>query len=149
MNFQMFKLDLVKAEEPEIKLPTSAGSSKNKRVPEKHLFLLYWLCQSLWLCGSQYTVENSERDENTRPSDLFLRNLYAGQEATVRTGHGNMSMPGHAGRCRSGSKLELDMEICPCGEKYQEPQICRWHHPYGSKRRRTKEPPDARGEWKS
>ena len=39
-------------EEPEIKLPTSAGSWK-KRVPEKHLFLLSWLCQSLWLCGSQ------------------------------------------------------------------------------------------------
>ena len=33
------------------------------RVPEKHLFLLYWLCQSLWLCGSQSTVENSERRE--------------------------------------------------------------------------------------
>jgi len=43
---------LEKAEEPEIKLPTSTGSWK-KRVPEKHLFLLYWLCQSLWLCGSQ------------------------------------------------------------------------------------------------
>ena len=40
MNFQMFKLDLEKAEESEMKLPTSAGSSK-KRVPEKHLFLLY------------------------------------------------------------------------------------------------------------
>ena len=53
VNFQMFKLDLEKAEEPEIKLPTSAGSWKSKRVPEKHLFLLYWLCQSLWLCGSQ------------------------------------------------------------------------------------------------
>ena len=26
---------------------------KNKRVTEKHLFLLYWLCQSLWLCGSK------------------------------------------------------------------------------------------------
>ena len=26
---------------------------KSKRVPEKHLFLLYWLCQSFWLCGSQ------------------------------------------------------------------------------------------------
>ena len=52
VNFQMFKLVLEKAEEPEIKLPTSAGSSK-KRVSEKHLFLLYWLCQSLWLCGSQ------------------------------------------------------------------------------------------------
>ena len=45
---------------------------KSKRVPEKHLFLLYWLCQSLWLCGSQYTVENSERDGNTRSSDLPL-----------------------------------------------------------------------------
>ena len=43
-----------------------------KRVPEKHLFLLYWLCQSLWLCGSQQTVENSLRDGNTRPSDLPL-----------------------------------------------------------------------------
>ena len=55
VNFQMFKLLLEKAEEPEIKLPTSVGSSKNKRVPEKHLLLLYWLCQSLWLCGSQQT----------------------------------------------------------------------------------------------
>ena len=33
-------------------------------------------------------LENSERDGNTRPPDLPLRNLYAGQEATVRTGHG-------------------------------------------------------------
>ena len=40
-DFQMFKLNLEKAEEPEIKLPTSTGSSKNKKVPEKHLFLLY------------------------------------------------------------------------------------------------------------
>jgi len=37
----MFKLVLEKAEEPEIKLPTSAASLKNKRVPEKHLFLFY------------------------------------------------------------------------------------------------------------
>ena len=33
-------------------------------------------------------MENSERDRNTRPSDLPLRNLYAGQEATVRSKHG-------------------------------------------------------------
>ena len=45
---------------------------KSKRVLEKHLFLLYWLCQSLWLCGSQETVENSERDGNTRPPDRPL-----------------------------------------------------------------------------
>ena len=43
---------------------------KSDRVPEKHLLLLYWLCQSLWLCGSQQTVENYSRDGNTRPSDL-------------------------------------------------------------------------------
>ena len=40
------------------------------------------------LYGSQQTMENSSRDGNTRPPDLPLRNLYAGQEATVRTGHG-------------------------------------------------------------
>ena len=45
---------------------------KAKRVPEKHLFLLFWLCQSLWLCGSQQTVENSSRDGKTRPPDLPL-----------------------------------------------------------------------------
>ena len=43
---------------------------KSKRVPEKHLFLLYCLCQSLWLCGSPQTVENSSWDGNTRPSYL-------------------------------------------------------------------------------
>ena len=45
---------------------------KSKRVPEKHLLLLYWLCQSLWLYGSQQTVENSSRDRNTRSPDLLL-----------------------------------------------------------------------------
>ena len=43
---------------------------KSHRVPGKHLLLLCWLCQSLWLCGSQQTVENSERNGNTRPPDL-------------------------------------------------------------------------------
>ena len=39
---------------------------------QESMFLLYWLCQRLWLCGSQQTVENSERDGNTRPPDLPL-----------------------------------------------------------------------------
>ena len=71
-NVQMFELDLEKAEELEIKMPTSVGSSKkkNKKVWESHLLLLYWLCQSLWLCGSQHTVENSSRDVTTRPPGL-------------------------------------------------------------------------------
>ena len=86
-NSLMFKLVLEKAEQPEIKSPTSAGSCKKQESSEKHLFLLYWLCQSLWLCGSQETVENSERDGIPDHLTCLLRNLYAGQEATVRTGH--------------------------------------------------------------
>ena len=43
---------------------------KAREFQEKHLFLLYWLCQSLWLCGSPQIVENSSRDGNTRPPDL-------------------------------------------------------------------------------
>ena len=89
VNFQMFKLDLEKTEEPEIKLPTlKMDHQKNKRVPYKHLFLLYWLCQSLWLCGSQHNVENSSRDGN-------IRLPYLPPEKPV---------------CRSRSKLKLDME---------------------------------------
>ena len=67
-NFQMFKLDLEKAEEPEINCQHPLDHWKSKRDPEKHL--LYWLCQSLWLCGSQQTVGNYSRDGNTRPPDL-------------------------------------------------------------------------------
>ena len=51
VNFQMFKLDLEKAEEPEIKLPTSIGSSKKGESK------LYSLCQSLWLCGLWMTTD--------------------------------------------------------------------------------------------
>ena len=43
---------------------------------KKHLILLYWLCQSFWLCGSQQTVENSSRDGNIRP-------LYQSPEKSV------------------------------------------------------------------
>ena len=52
-NLQMFKLDLEKAEEPEIKLPTSSGSLKKEESSRKTSISAYWLYQSLWLCGSQ------------------------------------------------------------------------------------------------
>ena len=73
-DFQMFKLDLEKAEEPEIKLLKSVGSQKKQENSRKtsNLLLFYWLHQSLWLCRSQQTVENSERGGNTRPPDLPL-----------------------------------------------------------------------------
>ena len=72
MNFQMFKVDLEKSVEPEIKLPTFIELWKKQESSKKHPFLLYWLCQSLWPCGSQQTVENSSRVGNTRPPDLPL-----------------------------------------------------------------------------
>ena len=54
VNFWMFNLALEKAEEPEIKMPASSESSKKQESSrKKHLFLIYRLCQSLWLCGSQ------------------------------------------------------------------------------------------------
>ena len=84
----MFKLVLEKAEEPEIRLPRSFGSLKKQEGSRKHLFLLYWLCQSLWLCGSQQTVKILQEMGISDSLTCFLRNLYVGQEATVRTGHG-------------------------------------------------------------
>ena len=52
-NFQMEKLDLEKAEEPEIKLPASTGSWKKQESSRKTSTVLRWLCWSLWICGSQ------------------------------------------------------------------------------------------------
>ena len=69
MNFQMFKLVLEKTEEPEIKLPKSTGSTKKQDSSrKKSIFALLTMAKSL--CGSQKTVENSERDGNTRPTYL-------------------------------------------------------------------------------
>ena len=86
MNFQMFKLDLEKAEEPEIKLPTSAGSLKKWECSRKtSTFAL--LTNPKPLCGSQQTVENSSRDGNTRPPYLPPEKSVCRSGATVRTGH--------------------------------------------------------------
>ena len=58
VNFQMFKLDLEKAEEPEIKLPVSVGSSKKQKSSRKtYTFALLTMPKPLY--GSQQTVENS------------------------------------------------------------------------------------------
>ena len=68
----MYKMDLEKAKEPEIKLPTSAGSSKKQERSRKaSISALLTMPKSLtvWIT---ITVENSERDGNTRPPDLPL-----------------------------------------------------------------------------
>ena len=61
---------------------------KAREFQKKHLLLLYWLHQSLWLCVSQQTMEKSSRDEDHLT--CLLRSLFAGQEATVRTGYRTM-----------------------------------------------------------
>ena len=88
MNFLMFNLVLEKAEEPEIKLTTSAGSSKKQESSRKtsiSALLTMPKPSTVWIT---INMENSERDGHTRPLGLPLRNLYSGQEATVRTGLG-------------------------------------------------------------
>ena len=84
-NFQTFKLDLEKAETPDIKLPTSIGKSKS--IPEKHVLLFHWLHERL--CVDHNELWTILREMGI-PDHLtcLLRNLHAGQEATVRTRHG-------------------------------------------------------------
>ena len=98
----------------------------------------------------------------------LLRNLYASQEATVRTRHGTMdwfkigkgvhqgytlspcllTCRVHHTKCWAGWIISWNQD---CWEKYQQPQICRWYHSYGREWRGTEEHhvEDERGEWKS
>ena len=88
MNFKMFKLVLEKAEEPEIKLPASAGPSKkqeNYRKTSTSAVLSMPKPLTVWI-----TINWKILKEMGIPDHLtcLLRNLYAGQEATGRTGYG-------------------------------------------------------------
>ena len=88
MNFQMFKLVLEKAEEPEIKLPMSVGSSKKQessRNTSTSASLTMPKPLTVWIITNWKILQ-----EMGIPDCLtcLLRNLYAGQEATVRIRHG-------------------------------------------------------------
>ena len=89
MNFLMFKLDLEKAEEPEIKLPTSAGSSKKAREFQKNIHFCFIDYVKAFDCVDHNKLWKILKDMGI-PDHLtcLLRNPYAGQEATVRTRHG-------------------------------------------------------------
>ena len=87
VNFQMFKLDLEKAEDPDIKLPTSVGSSKKQESSSKTSTSALLTGQNLWLCGSQQTVENSSRDGITRAPYLPSEKSVCSSRSN-RTGHG-------------------------------------------------------------
>ena len=87
MNFQMFKLVLEKAEEPEIKLPTAAGSLKKQENSRKtSISALLTMPKPLIVWT---TTKSGKFLEMVTPDHLtwLLRNVYVGQEATVRTEH--------------------------------------------------------------
>ena len=85
----MFKLDLEKAEEPEIKLPTSAGSSKKQEFQKSSTSALLTMPYIAFDCVDHNELWKILKEMGI-PDHLtcLLKNLYAGQEATVRTGHG-------------------------------------------------------------
>ena len=88
MNFLMFKLVLEKAEEPAIKLPTSARSWKKKEF-QKNIYFCFIVYSKAFDCVDHNKLWRILQEMGT-PDCLtcLLRNLYAGQEATVRTGQG-------------------------------------------------------------
>ena len=160
MNFQMFKLVLEKAEEPEIKLPTSTGSSKKQESPRKtSLSALLTIPKSLtmWITANWKILQ-----EMGIPDHLtcLLRNMYAGQKATVRTGHGTTDwFQIGKGVCQgcilSPCLFNLYAEYIMRNTRVEEAQtgikIARRNvsnlryaadYPYGRKQRRTKEPLD-------
>src|SRR5574337_1264493 len=85
----MFKLDLEKAEKPQIKLPTSTGSFKRQENSRKNIYFCFINYAKAFDCVDHNKMWKILKVMGI-PDQLtcLLRNLYAGQEATVRTGHG-------------------------------------------------------------
>ena len=89
VNFLMFKLVSEKAEEPEIKLPTSSGSWKKQEEFQKNIYFCFIDYAKAFDCVDHNKLWKILKEMGI-PDYLtcLLKNLYAGQEATVRTGHG-------------------------------------------------------------
>ena len=89
MKLQMFSLDLEKAEEPEIKLPVSAGSLKKQESSRKHIYFCFIDYIKAFDCVDHNKLWKILKEMQI-PDHLtcLLRNVYADQEATVRTRHG-------------------------------------------------------------
>ena len=85
----MFKRVLEKAEEPEIKLPTSAGPWKKQESSRKNLYFCFIDYAKVFDCVDHNKLWKILKEMGI-PDHLtcLLRDLYAGQEATVRSGHG-------------------------------------------------------------
>ena len=85
----MFKLVLEKEEEPEIKLPTSAGSWKKQESSRKNIYFCFIDYDKAFDCVDHNKLWKILKEMGILEHlTCILRNLYSGQEATVRTGHG-------------------------------------------------------------
>ena len=89
MNFQMFKLVLEKAEESEIKLPTSAGSWKKQESSIKNIYFCFIDYAKAFDCVDHNKLWKTLQEMGILDHlTCLLRNLCAGQLAIVRTAHG-------------------------------------------------------------
>ena len=149
----MFKVVLEKAEEPEIKLPTSSGSSKKQESSRKTSISALLTMPKTFDCVDHNKLWKILQEMGI-PDHLtcLLRNLYAGQEATVRTEHATtdwfqIGKGVHQGCILSPCLLNLNAEYIMrklgwrkhrlesrlLGEISITSDICRRHHPYGRK----------------
>ena len=105
---QRFKLVLEKAEQPEIKLPTSIGSSKKQEF-QKNTYLCFIDYAKAFDCVDHNKLWKILKEMEI-PDHLtcLLRNLYADQEATVRTGHGTTDW------FQIGKGVHQDCTLSPC-----------------------------------
>ena len=94
VNFQMFKMDLEKAEEPEIKLPTSIRlfkkeKKKTTRKFQENIYFCFIDYTKVFDCVDHYKLWKILQEMGIpEPLTCLPRNLYVSQEATVRTGNG-------------------------------------------------------------
>ena len=117
-ELQMFKLGLERAEEPEIKLPTSVGSQKKQENSRKNIYFCFIDYFKAFDCVDLNKLWKI-LEEMGIPDHLasILRNPYVGQEATVKTGHGTSDW------LQIGNEVRQSCIVSPCLFN-----LCRVHH---------------------
>ena len=146
----MFKLDLEKEEKPEIKLPTSVGSSKNQESSRKTSasvllaipkpltvwittncgkFSKRWEYQTAWPASWEICMQvkklqlelDMEQQNVSKSGKEYVKAVYCHPAYLTYLRHV---------KCWAGWSTSWNQD---CQKKYQWPQICRWYHPYGRK----------------
>ena len=164
VNFQMFKMDLEKTEDSEIKLPTSSGSWKKQESSRKTstfalltvpksltmwittncgIFWKRWEYQATWPVSWEICMQIKKQELEP------LMEQWTGSKLGKEYVKAVYCHPAYLTSVQSTS-CEMLGWINHKLESKLQPQICRWHHTY-SRKLRTKEPLDEseRGEWKS